>query len=228
MQEILDWLPYIGTAAIPGLFNIFVAFEELNKQCQFLPFFEPRKSSGFWLWAVIQFLLPSVLFWFTASLSSQAAINPRLLAEAIGFGLGFLALLNARTEIGDFPPVDIKAIYALCVRFAFWQISSSQTRRAADFWTDFERELNQESDKINKGLNYLKNYFTFDLSLTQQEEQAYKEELDRARTNTQPEEQAKAIRSLMAGVRRQDLPKVLPRFNCSDDFLKKYFPKDFP
>jgi hypothetical protein len=218
-----DWLPWIAISLIPGFFNLAVALRELAERCKFLPFFEPFKNLGVWLWAVVQFSFPIALFWITAYLPARPSIDVKLVSWAIAFGLGFVALLNARTEIGS-RTYHLKSLYAFFVGIAYDLIADSQTRRAADFWTDVEDSLTL-CIELNEGLDFLENYFASDVSLTPQETEGYRERVEQARISTTDAQQVKAIKTLIKEVRRRDLPYVLLRFECSTDLINKYFPQ---
>ncbi|MGK7872584.1 MAG: hypothetical protein AB4426_04520 [Xenococcaceae cyanobacterium] len=222
MNGLLDWLPYIAISIIPGLFNLTVAYDELNERCKKLPFFQPHKNLGFWLWTAAQFFFPSGVFllWITDLFSDQPKIDSSLFVKAVGTGLGFVAFLNARTSTKFFS-LDIKRIYNYFIDVSYQVIAADETSRAAEFWVDFEKELNKEDANIIEGLNFLEQYLINDISLTDQEKSDCQKKLNSMRTKTSKEEQAKVIISLM-DVRRQDLPQVLRRFNCCEEFLKKY------
>lgn len=219
---LLSWLPYLCIAAIPGLFNILVAFGELAKECRFLPFFEPARSTGVWLWAVIQFSFPAVLFWFTASLFTRPDIDAALFVQALGFGFGFVAILNARTDIASVS-LNIKGIYAFFVGLAYQQIAANQTRQAAIFWTEVGQELSSYLQAIPQGLKYLENYFESDISLPIDQKARYRERLDIARNQSTDDKKVEAVVGLMKDIRRKDLSFTLKQFGFPDGFIKRYF-----
>lgn len=222
MSELVEWLPWIAIAAIPGCFNTIAAFRELAEECRLLPFFEPLKLPGVWLWAMVQFLLPGALFWLTATLANRPPIDLQLIVWAIGFGVGFVTILNARTEIGSHT-YHIKSIYALFVGLAYDMIADSQTRRAAVFWTDVEEVLSRCAD-LTSGLDFLENYFASDITLSPQMRENHQARLDQARNQLSGVEQIKLVKSLIKEVRRRDLPYVLNRFQCGGPLLERYFP----
>lgn len=219
---VIHWLPWVAVALIPGVFNLVVAVGELEERCKFLPFFEPYRHPGVWLWAFVQFTFPVALFWVTVFLPTPPPIDLKLVSWAIAFGLSFVTLLNARTEIGA-RTYHFKSLYAYFVGIAYDTIADSQTRRAADFWTDVEDALTVCSD-LGEGLDFVENYFASDVSLTIEETDSYRDRLIQARQQKPGAEQAKATKTLIKEVRRQDLPYVLKRFDCTADLLDRYFP----
>jgi hypothetical protein len=99
---IVTWLPWIAIALLPGLFNVIVAYKQLDERCRGLPFFEPWKSEGFWLWVFMQLITPGVAFWFIANLVAQPEPGFNLAMWAIAFGLTFVSIFNAYIETGVF------------------------------------------------------------------------------------------------------------------------------
>lgn len=225
-KSFIEWLPYIGIAILPGIVNIIAAWQELNKQCRFLPFFKPHRSLGFWIWLLLQFTAPILLFLGVNPLNSKPTIDLKLVFEALGLGVGFVVVLNATTEVGSLS-FGLKPVYNFFVDIAYNLIANKQTGRTAAFWHDLEKQLNQPNTNLIAGLNYLENYFNSDPALRrkQQELQEKLNKLDQARRKTPEQEQVKEIKSLiMMNVRRNDLTEVLNNFNCSQELLNRYFP----
>lgn len=225
MYGFTDWFVRAAIAIIPGIINVFVASEELVERCRILPFFEPFRNPGVWLWFGIQFLFPSILY---AAMFSpfSAAINMRLVLEAVGFGVGFTTLLNASIPIGS-RTYSIKPIYDLFVQRAYNLIrDSGQGDRALEFWSAAEDALIDSAD-LSDGFQYLENYFARETSFSLRPVENFEEKLIRARTESNKTEQAKLVKSLIQKVRREKLYDVLLSFNCSQFFLKQYFPRQF-
>lgn len=221
MSGFSDWLPWLCVAALPGITNIIVAFQELDRKCQLLPFFEPYTIPGVWLWAAIELVIPAASFWWMSSLSAKPAIDLNLLLKAATFGIGFAALLNSSTDPGS-QPYQIKPIYTLLVRYAYDAIRSSQIRRAAEFWLDVENALHQ-TPALDQGLRFLEIYFELDATIAFEAGQSYADELNQAESTLDKPKQAKQIKSLLQKVKRRDLPNILIKFQFSEEFLSRYF-----
>ncbi len=72
----------------------------------------------------------------------------------------------------------------------------------------------------------MRKYFNSDVSLRRKPEERQKKlnKLDKVRDKTPKSEQVKDITSLIEdNVRRDDLPEVLTKFNCSQQLIDKYF-----
>lgn len=221
MNEISFWMPWIVVAAIPGITNTLVAFRELDRKCQLLPFFEPYKIPGVWLWAIVELVIPGVSFWWISSLSLKPPIDFNLILKAATFGIGFAALLNSSTERGD-QLYRIKSIYTLLIRYAYDAIRSNQVQRAAQFWADVEGELHQNVDLV-KGLRFLESYFEIEASIALEPGDDYAREIELIEAISDRHEQAKQIKSLLQKVRRRDLPYTLMQFQFSKEWIRKYF-----
>ncbi len=223
MKSLLDWLPYIGIAVIPGIVNLIAAWQKLTKKCQFLPFFKPQKSLGFWVWAAVQLIFPVLLFWLVSPIKTQPNIELKLIFEALGLGIGFVAFLNASTEVGTLS-LDIKPVYDFFIGIAYELIANNETRRTASFWDDVGRELNSKTADLKIGLKYLEDYFLCDVSLSSSVKQEKQDQLKQVQNKRPKEEKVKAVKSLiMMNVRRKDLSDVLKKFQCSSELLNRYF-----
>lgn len=218
------WGAWLAVAIIPGVLNIFVAIDELLKECRRLPFFQPHLSPGFWLWAFFQFTIPAGLFWLLTGLQNRPAVDLKLLGQALGFGLGFVVVLNSRTDISSLPTVDIKQLYNLLIKYARNQIAAGQTGKTARFWADVTDDLKQSNANFDSGFQYLALYFEEDVSLSTEEKQRYQGRLTVAQAEAARDKQVKAIRNLLE-VRRPDLPEALRRFGGSERLIQGYFPR---
>lgn len=228
MNGLINWLPWIAIALIPGLLNALVASEELIERCRIFPFFQPYKTPGVWLWVLIQLSFPAGLFWSIASFSTKPTLTPILVAEALGFGVGFTALLNATISIGA-RSYSIKPIYDRFVQIAYNLIrDSKQGDRALKFWGELEDSLLQCSDiDLLEGLGYLEDYFAVEASFSLKPDTEIEEILTKIRTEPTRDVRAKLIKSLIQQVRRGKLFTILQQFPCNEELLRKNFSKKF-
>lgn len=222
-----QWVFYWLIAAIPGVINLISASQELGKRCRSLVFFQPLQSPGVYLWAALQLLAPSILFWYMFALDPTKALTAEsvttLLSEALGLGVGFVALLNATTEVGSIP-IKIKPVYSFFVDIAYAQIARRQTRYTAYFWRQVEVELEAcPEEKLASGLSYLEDYFIVDISLDDEETEDYRKKLHKLRENTPLSTQIKPMKALLKEVRRADLAIALRQFGFELDTVTKLF-----
>lgn len=219
-QDIL----YVIIAFLSGSINCLVAWFELDKKCRCLPFFEPLKTFGFWLWSFIQIAVPSLVFWyiFIVFPNAEPPIDLVLAFQSLTTGLIFSAVLNASTEIGTLS-INIKPLHDLFLEISYQLIACQYISRTAKFWFKLEQELNQGSIDIRNGLLYLEQYFSNDFSLSAIKKQEIQNQLQTISQLTQATEKIKAILTLFkTEIRRKDLPRTLKNFNCSDRFLQDW------
>ncbi|MEB3213151.1 MAG: hypothetical protein VKL39_17500 [Leptolyngbyaceae bacterium] len=221
MMMILEWLPWMAIAAIPGLVNIVAAFEELNERCKLLPFFNPISTPGVWVWGTIQFFFPAILFWGAASLGSRPDITLRLLGEAAIFGIGFIAVLNANIRIGA-NIIPIKSTYTFFINIAYRIIAYNQDDRVYEFWLDVQDALEKSTD-LSRGLDFLQEYFEIEVEITQRPNGEVLTELEQIRALGDRPEQARRIKTLLKNVSRKRLRSILKQFQIDQSLLHYYF-----
>ena len=233
MEPILDWL-LIGLASlIAGIFNLSVALKQFRELSKGLIFFQPWRSVGFYVWVLVQMLLPAIVFllWVTEFFEVQPQLEFMLFLKAVGVGVGFTAFLNARTETG-FLTIDIQSIYKNLSSFGFELIARQETLRTSRFRVSLEKELQHSYITLEEGLRNLRAYFQADLSLKLSERvterQQLLDDIDRALKSDQSSEKIKvSIRLLLDDVRQNDVMPLLKRFCCNDGFLQDHIPHQF-
>ncbi|NJO21010.1 MAG: hypothetical protein HC838_14565 [Spirulinaceae cyanobacterium RM2_2_10] len=223
MNPLLEVAIKLSVALIPGVLNLMVALDELDQQARFLVFFKPIRSLGFWLWVAIQLAFPAVFFWYFLELATkpiQDVANLQfILEEAAGKGIIFIAVMNARVELGPVP-LNIKALYKVFVQQAFRLIDRNQADVTSEFWTEFEVALLQRSDdELDAGIRYLENYFALGLRPAQ-EKKDYEDKLQQIKQEAHRAKKVSALIQVM-DVRRQHLARALGWFSC--DELKQKF-----
>ncbi|MBF2078435.1 MAG: hypothetical protein IGR76_07925 [Synechococcales cyanobacterium T60_A2020_003] len=223
MSKVLEWLPWVLIALLPGVFNVVVAYKQLDDRCRGLPFFEPWKNEGFWLWLLMQFVTPGIAFWFIANLIAQPEPSFSLAMWAIAFGLTFVSIFNAYIETGVFN-FDIKSIYSILIGLAYALIAKRQTRKSADFWSKLHRELSTTNATIEYGLEFLESYASSDVALTIELRDTYLKRLAETQAKAIAEQVNDIPALLRVIIRRQDLPYVLEQFGCKQT-LTEFFPR---
>lgn len=62
-------LAYLRIASLAGAINLIVAWQRLHEKCKFLLLFRPLRTPGIWLWALVEFAVSVLLFWWLNSLA---------------------------------------------------------------------------------------------------------------------------------------------------------------
>lgn len=219
-----EWFPYLLPILLSGIFNLFVAYRKLYRDFR-SPFFNPWRSLGFWVWVSIQIGLPALLFFFYAKIAEKPKVDFSLYWTAILVGFFFTLFVNANADLG-FVNFSIDKLYAFLNDWAEDMISAGQTGQLADFMTDLRRELEENLNNLDEGLQWLEDYFQSDFVLKKnpRELSRLESEVDRACQQSTASEKAKAAVSLILKVRPKDCPRACRRFGCRDPFLKDYFP----
>jgi hypothetical protein len=226
----------MAIALLSGGFNVIIAYQDLADRCRFIPFFAPHKLLGFWIWVLIQGLVPVMPFWLIFNLTAQPNINPQLVVKAALFGLGFPILCNAEIPLGG-QKYSLKSGYSFLVKIAFNLIlRSNQRERAIQFWDELEASLKKglENNRLylRSGLKALENHFMPSTEVFGESADARNktlkeiyERLDKINQESNLLQKAKAIKRLLQKVEHQDLILILRQFHCDEELLKKYFPR---
>lgn len=241
LQLIQTWGLQCLVSLIPGIINVVLASKAVEKRCQKFPLFQPLQSKSFWVLTLIQFALPVMVFWwfapqvFRIEPPSPDRSPADLLPWALGFGWGFVALLNAPIGLFSFGYVDVNPIYEALLSHAYEGIKRSQRSKTATFWQGLKDELLDTPQlSADRGLAELRNYFELDDPPEHYDPEfaVRKTEIDRkltaAQTATDTFQQVNLIVKLLktdGAVDRRDLPERLIAFGCRYRFIDSYFPK---
>ncbi|WP_107667845.1 hypothetical protein [Cyanothece sp. BG0011] len=60
MDNLSNLVPYVILAIISGCINAFVAWQKLQKRCRYFLFYQPLKTVIFWIWLLMQIVIPAV------------------------------------------------------------------------------------------------------------------------------------------------------------------------
>jgi hypothetical protein len=219
---LMDWLPFIPPLLCAGIFNVFVAYQKLYRDCR-SPLFKPLHSLGFYLWVLVQFIFPAlVAFWF-CKINSKPTVDFSLYGNAILIGLFFTVFVNANADFG-FVSFPVDKIYAYLNELANNAIADKQTGKRTEFEVDLQKQLTG-SNQLTDLLKYLRRYFSNDTSLKKElsEQADLLEEVNRALECTGELEQINSAISLIMKVRPKDCKQMLSRYGCTERFLKDYF-----
>lgn len=175
MPQFVDWLPQFAIAALPGIINVWLSSVEQRRALQKYPLFQPWKSPRLWWLRAIQFLLPVALFWWVAPAIFQIPapclpdppipetcqirpVDVSLVGNAIAFGWGFVALLNAPIDILSAGMLPISSVYNFFVEQVCEKIYKDQNNKMIDLWQQVENELAKIESLPVQGINLLSEY----------------------------------------------------------------------
>jgi hypothetical protein len=219
----LEWLPWMPPLLLSGVFNLLVAYQKLHRDCR-SPLFNPWRSFGVWWWVLIQLILPLLIFWSYAKIATKPTINFSLYWTAILVGFFFTLFVNANADLG-FTSFSVDKVSIFLNDLAYKSVAAGQTGPLADFKQDLKQELLKNTPSLDNGLNWLKDYFSADITLKSnpEEQSELLTEVEQALAQNAPEDKASAIIPLALKVRRKDCKRMLTRFDSSESFMKKYF-----
>jgi hypothetical protein len=154
--------------------------------------------------------------WFGRGLSNKPPIDGNLVGASFLYGAGFVALLNAKTRIGN-RELNLRFFYDSCVALAYNIIARAETARTAQFRLEFIRQLTQKAT-LFEGLKFLESYFLSDISMPPEQKSNSLKALKEIAKTQDAEERAKKAYAVLL-VRRKDLPHALAEFGCSDELI---------
>ncbi|HUO08123.1 MAG TPA: hypothetical protein VM008_07485 [Phycisphaerae bacterium] len=210
----MAWIPYVALAALAGIVNIANAWKQLAYDCRFLVFFRAHRVFAVYLWSAAQLVIPAALAWIVLGYSNRPPVNYAVLLKAIGFGVGFVALMNASTEVAGFNIDILRKIYHGLIYAARQMIAARETARTAQFWQNLEVELRKVAPaSLTIGFDFLHKYVENDISLSPEVRAATLDAIDKVMAIPAQPAQGAQIKSVLT-VRRKDLPLVLQKFGC--------------
>jgi hypothetical protein len=226
MDNLSNLVPYVILAIISGCINAFVAWQKLQKRCRYFLFYQPLKTVIFWIWLLMQIVIPAVFFWFMVIevCSEKPSLNIQLITDVLVYGI-FFQVFSDTTETLGITAVNVIIPLTWFDRFFYDEVKAKQRRQITDFWHDLRQELKQKTD-LSSGINYLKDDYFDRLFLgTEQEYQYFQNKLAEIKQESDINLQSKELIStcFKGIIPRQDLPEILKKFNLSQNFIHHYF-----
>ncbi len=227
MDNISNLIPYITLATISGFINAFIAWQKLEKRCRYLLFYQPLKTFIFWVWLLIQILIPAVFFWFMVieACAEKPSLNFQLITDVLVYGI-FFQLFSDTTETLGITPVNIIIPLNWFDRFFYDKLKGKERAKISKFWNDLKQELKKLPD-LSLGLDYLKDDYFDEIFFNQnvQEYQYFQNQLAAIKQQNDITLQSKELVStcFKGIIPRQDLPEVLKQFNLPQNFIDEYF-----
>lgn len=241
MQQGIAWLPQLLVTSVPGVINVWLSGGEQRKEFQQkLPIFRPSKSPAWWFLQLVQFLVPAALFWWAAPAAFRipppAVTRPLdfvMWANAIAFGWGFVALINAPISILSAGMLEPGTIYARLVRNLYETIDNREKPKMRRFRRELIVELEKTPHFSNKGFDDLAECLgvSFDLLSNQSLPLDSRTESIVRKVNAikaQPTQAQKAT-EIVKLLRTEevltvhDWPELIRAFGGRDVFIQRYF-----
>jgi hypothetical protein len=211
------WMPYILLAALAGTVNVANAWKQLRYDCRFLVFFRPSRVFGVYVWTLAQLILPAIFAWFVLGCSDKPPVSLALAGKTIGVGIGFVALMNATTQVAGFNIDPFRKFYNWVIYAAKDLVAARETARTAAFWQSVKTEL-AVVGSLDPGFAYLHDYIESDVSLSPEVRAATLAGIDKVAAIPDRTKQVAQVKGVLA-VRRRDLSTILQRFGCSDKVI---------
>lgn len=249
MSQPVEWISQLAIAGLPGVINVWLSNAEQTRRFQEFPIFQAWKSLRLWWVRAIQFLLPAVLFLWVAPLVfqipslcvSEAAngcqlrpVTVELVGNAIAFGWGLVALLNAPISILSAGMLDVGPVYNVFVDQVYEKIYSDQKLRMISFWEELETEIAQTPNFSEQGFKTLSECLgvpSFLLGDPDAESNDLINKIERIRDpQLSQSAKAKAIVKLLRTedvVYPQSWQKLVKAFGCRENNVPTLFPKAY-
>jgi hypothetical protein len=229
---IKDWAPWVLLASFPSVLNLVIAVQDLQRESKRLPFFNPCACWGFWIFCLVQLLLPAIAFWLFFSIDKKPSIDLVLYIKAGLFGVGFNAFVNNSVQVGPIG-FNVKAFYDVFIGIAIEMILAKEASRTAIFWATLTSEFSNSDTKFEPALDFLTQYVKTSAaldsslksdartSIMQQHEELIK---TAKRKKLAPQKADAIVNAIKQIIRRCDLPHALHEFGCTQT-LDKCFKK---
>jgi hypothetical protein len=145
---------------IPGMMNLLNSQHEFKLKVARYPIFKAQRSVGFWVWLIVQLILPSVLFLLLFSELNSPRNDflsfLKLYIQAMLVGIGFVGAVNSTTYLGELGVLNIKSLYCFFLKICFQLIDNEEDNRNSLFWEEFGQMLRDcRIDILKKGLEHL-------------------------------------------------------------------------
>jgi hypothetical protein len=242
MQQVIVWLPQLVVTSIPGLVNVWLSGGEQRKEFQQkLPIFKPSRSPIWWLLQLVHFWVPALLFWWVAPTifripppTLTRALNFELWANALAFGWGFVALLNAPISILSAGMLEPGTMYTKLVKNLYEAIDNNEQPKMRRFRRELEVELAQTPNFSEKGFNDLSeclkipyNFLSEGESTLAADKAALVRKIraiqDPQKTQAQKAEEIVKLLRTAEVLATQDWPELIRAFGGRETFIRRYF-----
>lgn len=235
------WLPQLVVASIPGVVNLWLSgIEETKAFRQKLPIFRPLSSPYWWLLQFVLFLVPSALFWWLAPAffcipqpSPERKLDFTLWANAIAFGWGFVALINAPISILSAGMLEPGTLYTRIVRTLYEAIDSQEKPKMRRFRRELVAELAQTPHFSDRGFDDLAECLGISYDLlsssplpADSRTETLVRKINQIKSQPTQAQKAEEIVKLLRTeevLTLHDWPELIRAFGGSESFIQRYF-----
>jgi hypothetical protein len=221
MDKLQDWLPWLQVLFACGLINVIIAYQKFYERAR-SPFFKPWRFFGFYLWLLIEMILPAGFFWFYGKIFTKPTITPELYVNAISAGFFFTLLVNSNSDLG-FVSFSIDKWYGRMQQLVDNRIAAKQTSKITRFKRELRQHLLQNPMLIPEALGYLKDYVESDISQKRDEQRRNNliEQIQAALKNADTLKQIEATSGIAEQVLRpNDYPDWLNNLRAPQPLLR--------
>ncbi len=227
-NSLLTLIPYVILGIFPGVIHFYNAWQKFKQKCRYYIFFQPLKTFLFWVWLLIQILVPALIYWwiFITTCEQKPNINLNFVFKVVIYGICFSSLFT-NIERMALIPVNLSIVVDWVDNLLKDDLLSQERVKTANFWSNLEKQMkNLELDNLSSGINYLKRHY-FDQGFFNEnlkEYQYFQNQLEEISQDLEKNTQCEKLISicLKEVIPRQDLPDVLKQFNLPDEFINIY------
>ncbi len=228
-NHLLTMIFYIILGIITGIINAWNAWQKLKQKCRYYIFFQPLKTFLFWVWLLIQILVPALIYWwiFITTCVEKPNINLNFFFKVVIYGICFSSLFT-NIEKMALIPVNLSILVDWIDNLLQDKLRSKGRVKTANFWSDLETELKQlDLEHLSSKINHLKKHYFSEEFFNGNviEYQSFQNKLQEISDNKDKDTQCEKLISvcLKKMIPRQDLLEVLKQFKPSDEFMNKYY-----
>lgn len=226
-NHLLTLIPYISLGIIPGIINAYNAWQKFKQKCRYYIFFQPLKTFLFWVWLLIQILVPALIYWwiFITTCVDKPNINLNFFFKVFIYGICFSSLFT-NIEKMALIPVNLSILVDWINNLLEDDLRSKERVKTANFWSNLEKGLQKLKPRdLSEGLDYLKNHYFVPPLYEKEECTKLQNRLSEVLQERDRKSKCERLvdKCFKGIIPRQDLPEVLEKFNFAPELINKCF-----